>query len=80
VKSGTIFDNIFVGDSLEEAKKFAEDTWGATKEAEKAAIDKVKEEEKAAAAAAAEAAGGDDDMDDMDDEYDDMDDDEKDEL
>jgi hypothetical protein len=43
VKSGTIFDNIIVTDSLEEAKKFAEDTWGKTKDGEKEMFDKVKE-------------------------------------
>ena len=41
VKSGTIFDNIFVGDNLEEAKKFAEDTWGKIKDGEKEMSDKV---------------------------------------
>lgn len=40
VKSGTVFDNFFIGDSFEEAKKFAEDTWGVTKDGEK----KMKEE------------------------------------
>jgi hypothetical protein len=43
VKAGTIFDNIMVTDSLEEAKKFAEDTWGKTKDAEKEMFDKIKE-------------------------------------
>lgn len=43
VKAGSIFDNIIVTDNLEEAKKFAEDTWGKTKDAEKAAFDKVQE-------------------------------------
>lgn len=31
VKAGTIFDNIIVTDSLEEAKKFADSTWGKNK-------------------------------------------------
>eukprot|EP00128_Syssomonas_multiformis_P016761 Colp12_sorted_trinity150504_noHs@12192 len=35
VKSGTVFDNIIITDDVAEAKKFAEDTWGALKEAEK---------------------------------------------
>jgi calreticulin len=39
VKAGSIFDNIFVGDSPEEAKAFAEETWGANKDAEKAMFD-----------------------------------------
>jgi len=41
VKSGTIFDNIFVVDDVDEAKKFGEETWGKTKAAEK----KMKEEQ-----------------------------------
>merc|ERR1711953_1199204 len=32
VKSGTIFDNFFIGDDFEEAKKFAEETWGVSKD------------------------------------------------
>jgi hypothetical protein len=43
VKAGTIFDNIMVTDSLDEAKKFAEDTWGKTKDGEKEMFDKIKE-------------------------------------
>lgn len=35
VKSGSIFDSIIVTDSLEEAKAFAEATWGKTKDGEK---------------------------------------------
>merc|ERR1719343_308663 len=31
VKSGTIFDNIIITDSLDEAKEFAEATWGKSK-------------------------------------------------
>jgi calreticulin len=41
VKSGSIFDNIIVADSYEEAEKFANDTWAKTKDAEKEAFDKV---------------------------------------
>jgi len=44
VKSGTIFDNIIVTDSVEEAKDFAEETWGAHKEAEKKMKEKMDEE------------------------------------
>ncbi|GFH30379.1 uncharacterized protein HaLaN_29226 [Haematococcus lacustris] len=40
VKAGSIFDNIFVGDSLEEAEAFANDTWAKSKDGEKAAFDK----------------------------------------
>ena len=42
VKSGTILDNIIVADSLDEAFKFADDTWGATKDGEKEMMDKIK--------------------------------------
>jgi len=50
VKAGTIFDNIHVSDDPAAAKKFAEDTWGATKGGEKAMFDKIEEEKKAAEA------------------------------
>ncbi|XP_025805755.1 calreticulin isoform X2 [Panicum hallii] len=66
VKSGTLFDNIIITDDPALAKKFAEETWGKHKEAEKAAFDeaeKKKEEEEAAKA-------GDED-DDLEDEEDD---------
>jgi calreticulin len=42
VKSGTILDNIIVADSLDEAFKFADETWGATKAGEKEMMDKIK--------------------------------------
>jgi len=45
VKSGTIFDHIFIGDSFEEAKEFAEATWGATKDAEKKAFEEHNKKE-----------------------------------
>jgi calreticulin len=48
VKSGTIFDNILITDDAEHAIKFAEETWGKNKDAEKAAFDaeeKKREEE-----------------------------------
>jgi hypothetical protein len=41
VKAGSIFDNILVADSLEEAEKFANDTWAKTKDGEKEMFDKV---------------------------------------
>jgi Calreticulin family len=41
VKAGSIFDNIMLTDSLDEALKFAKDTWGKTIEAEKAAREKA---------------------------------------
>lgn len=47
VKSGSIFDNIIVADDFEEARKFAEETWGKTKDGEKEMFDKAEEERKA---------------------------------
>lgn len=47
VKAGTIFDNIIITDSVEEAKAFYDQTNGKTKDAEKAAFDKQEEEKKA---------------------------------
>lgn len=44
VKAGSIFDNIIVTDSLEEAEAFREETFGAMKDAEKEMFDKVEEE------------------------------------
>jgi len=46
VKSGTIFDNIFVSDDPDEAKTFAEETWGKTKDGEKSMKEKQDEESK----------------------------------
>jgi len=46
VKSGTIFDNFLMTDDVAVAKKFAEDTWGVTKEGEKKAKEKQDEEER----------------------------------
>lgn len=46
VKSGTIFDNVIVTDSIEEAKKFAEETFEKTKEGEKKMKEKQDEEQK----------------------------------
>ena len=64
VKSGSIFDNIIIGDSLDEVNAIVDKTWKATKDAEKAAFD---EQEAAAKPAAEEAApkdeeDGDDDL------------------
>lgn len=75
VKSGTIFDNILITDDVEEAKRIGDETWGATKDAEKAMKDAQDEEEKAKVeaetknAADAEAEEDEDeDLDDIDDE------------
>lgn len=73
VKSGTIMDNIIVADSLEEAFKFADDTWGAVKDAEKKMHDEVKAAD-AEAQAAKDAEKKDEDKTDEDDEYEDDDD------
>lgn len=46
VTSGALYDDIIVTDSLEEAQKFAEETFFKKKEGEKASFDAEKEEEK----------------------------------
>jgi len=48
VKSGTMFDDIIVTDSLDEAKAFAQETFFKKKEAEQAMFDAIEEERKAA--------------------------------
>ena len=53
VTAGTIFDDILVTDSLDEAKAYAEETYMKKKDAEKAMYDEMEEEKRAAAAAAA---------------------------
>jgi len=45
VKSGSIFDNIFIGDNLEEALQFGQETFGQTKAAEKAMFQEIQREE-----------------------------------
>ena len=85
VKAGTVFDNIFVGDSLEEAEAFRKETFDAVKDAEKAALDKIeeekrKEEEQKAKEAEEERKrleAEDDDEEDEEDEDEDEDEDEK---
>jgi len=47
VKSGTIFDNIIITDSLEEAQEFMKETYSASKDAEKEMFDKAEEERRA---------------------------------
>lgn len=46
VKAGTIFDEILVTDSLEEAHKFAEETWAVKKDKEKEAYDELEAKRK----------------------------------
>lgn len=47
VKSGTVFDDIIITDSLEEAKAFAKETFFAKQEAEKAMFDEIEAAKKA---------------------------------
>ena len=42
MKSGTIFDNVLITDSVEFAEQVGKDTWGATKDPEKAMKDEVR--------------------------------------
>jgi calreticulin len=46
VKAGTLFDDIIVTDSVEEAKKFADETFYAKRDAEKKMAEKQEEDEK----------------------------------
>merc|ERR1719326_2151816 len=58
VNEGSVFDNIFVGDSYDEAKAFADETWLKTSEGEKEAkkaIDDAKKAEEEAKKAEEEA-------------------------
>ena len=89
VKAGSIFDNVLVTDDVVYAKKFAEDTWGKSKDGEKAMFDAVEAEKKATADAEsakmeaeakitggsgdADAEGEEGAADEEDDEYDDAD-------
>lgn len=49
VKSGSIFDNIIIGDNLEEVNAIVDKTWKATKDAEKAALTASEKKEEPAA-------------------------------
>ena len=44
-RTGTIFDNILVTDDVAYARQFAEETWGASKDAEKAMYDEYAAEQ-----------------------------------
>jgi len=76
VKSGTLFDDIIVTDSLEEAKDYADQTFNKKKGPEKEMFDaaeaKRKEEEEAARAAAKDDEDDEDDEDEEDDEHDEL--------
>jgi len=72
VKSGTLFDNILITDDPEYAEKFAEETWGKHKDAEKAAFDeaeKKKLDEESASAKDDEDVDTDEDEDDAEDAF-----------
>merc|ERR1711907_818715 len=72
VKSGTIFDDIIVTDSVEESKKFADETFYAKKDGEKKMKDeadaKAKKEAEEKAKKEAEEDAKEDDEDDEDDD------------
>ena len=68
VDAGTLFDDIIVTDSLEEAQAFAEETWAAKKDKEVEMEKAVKEAEREAEAAARAAEMDDDEEDEEDDE------------
>lgn len=55
VKSGSIFDNIVIGDNLDEVNAIVDKTWKATKDAEKAALDAKEKAEKPASDDSAKA-------------------------
>jgi len=46
VKSGTIFDNIIITDSVAEAEAFLEETYGKNKDAEKASLDALEQKKR----------------------------------
>merc|ERR1712216_348224 len=77
VKSGSIFDNVLITDDVEYARAFAEKTWGASRDAEKAMFEAAKkkqreEDDAEAKRLAAEAAENGDDEDAFGDDYDDL--------
>jgi len=56
VKSGTLFDDILITDSFDEAKEYAEKTYTVKKTAEKEAYEKIEEDKKKESEAAAAAS------------------------
>jgi calreticulin len=76
VKAGTIFDNVLITDDVAEAKRIGDETWGATKDPEKAMKDEQDEVEKTKAEAEAAEAGAGADEDEDDEDLDDIDDEE----
>jgi len=77
VKAGTVFDNIIITDSVQEAEDFLAATYTAHKDAEKAAFDAAEAKKKEAEEAARKAAESEKKADEADEEDDD---DDKDEL
>uniref|UniRef100_A0A7S1UMH0 Calreticulin n=2 Tax=Grammatophora oceanica TaxID=210454 RepID=A0A7S1UMH0_9STRA len=63
VTTGTLFDDILVTDSLEEAQKFAEETFFKKKDGEKEMYDKIQAEKRASEEAEMDEMGGMDEMD-----------------
>jgi len=59
VKSGSIFDNIIITDSVSEAKSFLDETWGKNKAAEKTMFEAKQADEKKQAEEASKAAEAD---------------------
>jgi calreticulin len=79
VKAGTIFDNIFIGDDLEAARAFAQETWGKNKDGElkmrdaaKEAERKAREEQEKAAKAEADAHAEEEEEEEEEDEKDEL--------
>ena len=75
VKAGTIFDDIIVTDSLEEAREYAQNTFFVKQEAEKDMFDESEKERQASEAAereAAAAAAADTEEDDEEEDHDEL--------
>merc|ERR1712088_1294146 len=80
VKSGTIFDNVLITDDIAEAKRIGDETWGATKDAEKKMKDEQDEAEKAKAEAEANEAEPEEEEEDDDEDLDEIDDEKEEEA
>merc|ERR1711871_1073008 len=68
VKAGTIFDNVIITDTIEEADALAKSTFLANKDGEKKMYDKIQEEKRAKEEEASAADEDEEDEDDDDDE------------
>merc|ERR1711862_715043 len=69
VKTGTLFDDIIITDSLEEAQKFAEETFFKKKEGEKKMYDKIQKEKEEAEMAEMGEEDDEEDLDGFEDEF-----------